>query len=65
VAFVISLEKFRQKEKFKIRNFAKEKRSDFARFLVTRTEEKKRKEKSKKIDRFVNLFSFHCAAKDM
>jgi hypothetical protein len=54
----ISLQKFRQKEKFKIRNFAKKKGSDFARFLVTRTEERKKKN-SKKIDRFVNLFSFH------
>jgi hypothetical protein len=54
VAFFISLENFRQKEKG----------SDFARFLVTRIEEREKK-KSKKIDRFVNLFSFHCAAKDM
>jgi hypothetical protein len=45
VAFFISLQKFCQKENFKIRNFAKKEGSDFARFLVTRIEERKKKVK--------------------
>jgi hypothetical protein len=45
--FFFPLGKFRQKEKFKITNFAKKKRkgSDFARFLVTRTEERGKNKK--------------------
>jgi hypothetical protein len=51
----------RENQNYKLRK----RRSDFQRFLVTRTEERKKKKNLKKIDRFVNLFSFHCAAKDI